>query len=590
VAELLEEISSKEVEDSVFEIAHHYLEGEEFEKAYQYALLSAEKMEQRFANDEVLRYLEKAIEAALKLSDRQKAEKKQAMALMKRADFCKRVGELNQAEKDYLAILKLTESSSDMKILAKTYNDLGETYRLKHDYKKGIRYLKKAMHIHQKLDDPLQLADTLSYMGLLYWTDSQYNEALDCFQKALKIDQKLGNKSSLASTLNNMGLVFWSQQQYSQALKYFTDSLSVYRDLKNKEWIARSLNNIGATHFYLGEYHQAIDHYLESLKLNEKIKNKKEMTFNLENLGDAYGKTGDYENALKYCQQGLKLVSEIDFTERAGYILEELGITYFELGHYQKAFEYFDQAKIIAEKIEDKELQVLVLVNLGKSFSVLNDDQRAEQRLSEVTRLIGAINDKRSLIKVYQIKSNLRKKERKFQEALTLLDQAMDLAKKASTQEELLSLNLEYSKLYFDWEDIEKTKEFLRKTSNSELRRYVLFQPEFYLISGTTELKRGNLKKAQKDLESAVKLGEKLNRPEILWQIHHHLGKLFLSSHNVERAYQQFENAGRILKRLSESIKDEELRRTYLEDPRKEKLLSDLKEVAKELIGETNSV
>ncbi len=590
VAELLEKIGLKEGEDSVFEIAHHYLEGEEFEKAYQYALLSAEKMEQRFANDEVLRYLEKAIEAALKFSDRQKAKKQQAMALMRRADFCRRVGELNQAEKDYLTVLKLTESSSDLKILAKTYNDLGETYRLKHDYKKGIWCLKKAMHIHQKLDDPHQLADTLSYMGLLYWTDSQYKEALDCFQEALKIDQKLGKKSSLASTLNNMGLVFWSQQQYSQALKYFTESLSQYRDLDNKEWIARSLNNIGATHFYLGEYYQAINYYLESLKLNEKIKNKKEMTFNLENLGDAYGKTGDYQNALKYCQQGLKLVSEIDFTERAGYILEELGIIHFDLGHYQKAYEYLDQAKIIAEKIEDKELQILALVNLGKSFSVLNDDQRAEQRLSEATRLIGAINDKKSLIKVYQIKSNLRKKERKFQEALTLLDQAMDLAKKASTQEELLSLNLEYSKLYFDWEDIEKTKEFLTKVSNSELRRYVLFQPEFHLISGTTELKRGNLKQAQKDLESAMKLGEKLNRPEILWQIHHHLGKLFLSSHNVERAYQQFENAGTILKRLSESIKDEELRRTYLEDPRKEELLSDLKEVAKELIGETNTV
>jgi serine/threonine protein kinase/tetratricopeptide (TPR) repeat protein len=587
VGELLEKLSSNEDEESVFEIAHHYLKGGERDKAYQYALLSAEKMEQRFANPEVLRYLENAIKVASKFSDKQKTVEKQVVALMKKADFCKRVGELNQAEEDYKTILKLIRNSSNLKMLAETYNDLGETYRLKHDYKKGILYLKKAMKIHQKLDDPLELANTLSYMGLLYWTDSQYENALTSFQKALEIDRRTENKSYMASTLNNMGLVHWSLHQYSQALKYFTDSLSLYRDLDNKEWIARTLNNIGITFFELGEYHQAINYYLESLKLNEKIKNKKEMTFNLENLGDAYRKIGDYQNALEFCQKGLELGLEIDFTERVGHIFEELGITYFELGHYQDAYECFHRAKTIAEKIEDKELQIMVWVNLSKFFAALNDDQRAEQLLEEATKVIGAINDERSLIKVYQIKSNLRKKEEKFQEALVLLDQAVDLAEKLSAQEELLSLNLEYSKLHLDWGKKEKTQEFLMKASNSGLSRYILFQPEFYLISGKAEWISGNLKAAEKDFETALGLSEKLNQPEIMWRIHHQLGKVFLSRHNIEGAYHELENAGRILKKLSENIKDKELKQNYLKDREKEELLSDLKEVAKDLIGET---
>jgi tetratricopeptide (TPR) repeat protein len=586
VGELLEKLSSSEDEESVFEIAHHYLKGGKLDKAYQYALLSAERMEQRFANPEVLRYLENAIKVASKFSDKQKASKKQVVALMKKADFCKRVGELNQAEGDYKTILKLIRNSSNLKMLAETYNDLGETYRLKHDYKKGILYLKKAMKIHQKLDDPLELANTLSYMGLLYWTDSQYENALTSFQEALEIDRRMENKSYMASTLNNMGLVHWSLHQYSQALKYFTDSLSLYRDLDNKEWIARTLNNIGITFFELGEYHQAINYYLESLKLNEKIKNKKEMTLNLENLGDAYRKLGDYQNALKFCQKGLELGLEIDFTGRVGYIFEELGMTYFGLGHYQKAYEYFDQAKTIAEKIEDKELQILVLVNLSKFFAVLNDDQRTEQLLEEATKVIGAINDERSLIKVYQVKSNLRKKEKNFQEALTLLDQTRDLAEKLSAQEELLSLNLEYSNLHLDWGKKEKTQEFLMKASNSGLSRYTLLQPEFYLISGKAEWISGNLSLAKENFETALQLAEKLQNPELIWRIHHRLGKLFLSLHHIERAYQELEKAVKILKRVSENIKDDELKQNYLKDQEKKELLSDLKEVTKDLIGE----
>jgi serine/threonine protein kinase/tetratricopeptide (TPR) repeat protein len=587
VGECLEELSSKEDEESVFEIARHYLEARETDKAYQYSLLSAEKMEQRFANQEVIRYLEDAIKVSLKFSDKQKAMEKQVVALMKKADFCKRMGELNQAEQDYKTMLNLIKSSSNLRMLVKTYNELGETYRLKHDYKKGILCLKRAMKINRNLDDPLELARTFSYMGLLYWTDSQYQNALTSFQKALEIDQKLGNKSYEASTLNNMGLVYWSWRQYSQALKYFTDSLSVYKDLDNKEWIARTLNNVGETLVQLGEYHRAIEHLLKSLRLNEEIKNKKEETFNLENLSEAYRKIGNYAGALEYGHRGLKLASEINFTERAGRISKDLGVTHFELGEYQKAYECFQRAKEVAEKIEDKELQILVLIALSKFYAVFNNEKSSTRFLEEVTGIIITINDEKSLISVCQIKSGLKKKDRKFQEALTLLDQAMDLAKKVNAQEELLSLNLEYSKLYLDWGNIEKAQEFLRKASSSGSSRYVLFQPEFYLISGKKEWMSGNLKLAQKDFETALGLSEKLNRPEMMWRIHHQLGKLFLSSHDIEKSYQQLNGAGKILKRLSEDIKDEGLKQNYLKDWEKKELLSDLKEAVKNLIGET---
>jgi serine/threonine protein kinase/tetratricopeptide (TPR) repeat protein len=589
VGECLEELNSKEDEESVFEIAHHYLEAGESDKAYQYALLSAEKMESRFANQEVLRYLEDAIKVASKFPDREKAVKKQVLALMKKADFCKRVGELNQAEQDYQTMLQLLKGSSDLKMLAETYNDLGETYRLKHNYKKGILCLKRAMKIDRKLDDPLELANTLSYMGLLYWIDSQHQNALHSFEKALEIDKSLKRKSYVASTLNNMGLVYWSLHQHSSALKYFKDCLSIYRDLDNKEWIARSLNNIGATYFYLGKYDEAVKCYLESLELNEQIKDKKEIALNLENLGDVYQKKGDFENALKYNERGLALAQSIALAKRVGYILENMGEIQVHLGNYEKAHEYFNRAIKTAKEIEDKELQILVLVNLSKFFTVLNDDQRAEQMLEEATKIINLINDDRSLIKIYQIKSNLRKKEKMFQEALTLLDQALDLAKKSNAQEELLFLNLEYSQLYLDWENTERAKEFLKKASNSGLSRYMLFQPEFYLISGKTEWMSGNLKSAQKDFETALGLSEKLNQTETIWRIHHYLGKLFLSSHDVERSYQQLNSAGKILKRLSEGIKDEELKQNYLNDPKKKELLSDLKEVAKDLIGEAKT-
>jgi serine/threonine protein kinase/tetratricopeptide (TPR) repeat protein len=588
IAKLLEEGEVEEDEETVFEISHHYLKSHHYEKAYHYSLLSAEKMAQRFAHQEVFKYLGTAIEATSKFRDKEEGERKKVEALMRRADFHKQVGELNQASKDYKTILRLTKNSPDLKMIAEAYNDLGDTYRLKHDYEKGLSCLKKALQIRENLNDSLEIAHTLNNIGIIYWIDNQYQEALISYKRALDVYERLEDKFHVASTLNNIGLIHLHQHQYDEAMKYFVDSLDIKQELGNKEEIARSLNNLGATHFHLGNYGQAINHYLESLKLNEEIKNKKEMTFNLENLGDAYRKIGDYQNSLDYCQKGLKLALEIDFTEREGYILEELGITYFELGHYQEAYEHFHKAKTIAEKIHDRELQVLVLINLSKLAVILNCNQRAEKLLEEATQIINVINDNRSLIGVYQSKSWLSQKQEKFEEALRLLDQATDLAKKVNSQEELFSLSLDYCAIFLGFKEIEKVEEYLNLASRfmrDKSAGHISVEPKFYINSGRAVWLKGNLSEAQRNFQIALHKAEKLNKPELLWQIHHLLGKLFFSGHEFEKAYNELQKAGKIVKNLSENIKDEELKKSYLKDQRKKELLSDLKNAAKVLVG-----
>ncbi len=594
IAELLEERGLEEDEEMIFEIGRHYLKSHHNEKAYRYALLSAEKMAQRFANQEVLEYLGIAIETTSRFRDKEEGERKKVEALMKRADFHKQIGELNQALKDYKTILKLTKNSPNPKMIAEAYNDLGDTYRLKHDYKKGLSCLKKALKIRQKLGDSLKIADTLHNMGIIYVIDSQYQKALTSFKKALSIYKSLGNKFYIGSTLNCIGELHRICHRYEQAKSFLQEALKIKKELGNEEEIARGLNNLGATHFYLGEYDQAINYYLESLKLNEKIKNKKEMTFNLENLGDAYRKIGDYQNALEFCQKGLKLALEIDFTERVGRIFEELGITYFELGDYQKAYEHFDQAKTIAEKIQDKELLVLVLINSSKLFITFNHHQRAEELLEEATKIINIINDERSLISVYQIRSRLSQQMGKFEEALKFLDQAMDLAKKLNSQEELFSLSLDYCEVFLGVKEIEKVKEYLNVASrfmrdefasSTEPPRYISVEPKFYINSGKAEWLCGNLNEAQRNFQIALGKIEKLNKPELWWQIHHLLGKLSFFRHDFEKAYNELEKAGKIVKGLDENIKDEELKRSYLKDRDKLELLSDLKDVATKLVG-----
>ncbi|UCB52469.1 MAG: tetratricopeptide repeat protein [Candidatus Zixiibacteriota bacterium] len=585
VARLLESTGAEE-EESVFSIAFHYLEGEDFDRAYQYALRSAEKMKQRFANDEVLAYLRNAIEVAPKVHDPEEAVRRQVAALKQRADFCRGVGDLNQAERDYQTILDLVEGSGDLKTLVETYNGLGETYRLKHDYKKGISTLQKAMQIHQKLDEPLELAYTLSYMGLLYWTDSQFDKALDSFQKALEIDRKLGDKYYMASTLNNMGLVYWSRRQYHEALKRFTDCLSLHQDMDNREWIARSHNNVGATHFELGQYADSVKHFRESLRINQQIKNHKEVAFNLENLSDAYRKVGDYQSALEHGENGLKLASEIGFSERVGRILKGLGLAHLELGGYSKADKYFRQAREVAEKIVDRELKILALIGSSKLRAVLRDRKGAARLAEQAAEIIDQVGDEKSRVSLCQVKAMLCLDEGRSEQAVGLLDQAAALADKLNLGEDIFSLSLMRAELHLDLGDAARCQEFLDRARDTGLERYILLRPTFHLVSGKAEERSGDPSSAKQEYETALDLAEKLGHLDTVWQIHHRLGKLFLSEHDVEQGYQYLRSAGAIVRRLSQNIEDDELRQGYLKDPRKRELLADLRKAAKGLVGE----
>jgi serine/threonine protein kinase/tetratricopeptide (TPR) repeat protein len=587
IGELLEKRTKDVRDDSVFDIAHHYSEAGENSKAFHYNLLSAEKMEQRYANQEVLAYFYKALNLTSKFSDDQKVKENRILALTKRADFCKKVGELNRAEEDYQAVLRLVQTSSDLKMQVKVYNNLAEIYRLKHDYSEGIFLLEKAMQIHEKIDDPVEHANTLSYLGLLYWTDSQYQNALDSFHKALEIDQKQESRSYRASTLNNMGLVYWSIHQYPEALKYFTEALSVYVELNNEEWIARTHNNAGATYLFLGEYPQALDHLLKSLELNEKLTNQKEAAYNLENIGEVYRKMGDYTNAFKYWERELNLALEINFTQRVGYVYLNSGISYFDLGNYQQVLENFKQAKDIAERIEDKELRILVLTNMSKFFSMLNSDDKTQRLLEEARQIVNSINDERSLISIYQIESQLVRKNGQLEKATELLNQASEWASKLNAKEDAFFINLELSELCLERDETKKAKAFLQIAKDSGLERYLLFQPTYYYISGKLAYSRGDMDSARKDLENALRLAEGLNHLELMWRIHHQLGKLFLSTHEIVEVYHELQTGGKILRRLADSIRDEDLRQNYSNEREKKELLEDLKRTAKELIGET---
>ena len=121
--------------------------------------------------------------------------------------------------------------------------------------------------------------------------------------------------------------------------------------------------------------------------------------------------------------------------------------------------------------------------------------------------------------------------------------------------------------------------------SGTQAPCFISWEPNFYMNSGRVEWLSGDLSQAQRDFEIALEKAEKLKKLELLWQIHFLSGRLYSQRRDFEKAYGELEKGGRILKTLSDNIRDKELKANYLNDQRKKDLLCKLQNAAKVLVG-----
>ncbi len=587
LAYFLEERKSSGEEIEPEEIASHFILSDDYPKAFEYSLSCAVKSQKDLDYPQALKYFEKALAAADRLPDKKESSKRTAQALKQRGDlFLKNIGDLNLAWKDYDKLLRVAESSGDQRLLAETYKDLGELFRLKHDHQNGLGFLLKAKNAFQKLEDYKEVAHTLNNLGNIYWIDSQYEKALEAFGQALEIHKSLDNKQDIASTLNNMGSIYVSQHQYKKALEYHQESLKIKKELANKEEIARSLNNIGFVYYLMGNLQHAVKSYLESLELNQEIENKKEISINLVNLSESYFKLGDYQKTTDYASQGLKISRDIGFQQPVGYLLKSLANIDLETGFYQRSLTQLKEALDISDEIKDKELKVSVLLSLGRLYFLLNRAEDASQFLAQAQEISRQIDDKRTQIAVGRLRGILLRKNKKTAEALNLLENSIALAEELNSLEDKLSLSLDFAWAYLDSEQNQMRESFLENAQKIiQQNDMPLIESEYYYMLFRKEFRRGDLNLALKYSETALEKASKLKRQEITWRIHYLRGKLYFSDNDLESAYKEYEKAGKLIKDLSHNIEDPELKQSYLNEKEKLDLLDDIRKLTEEIVG-----
>jgi tetratricopeptide (TPR) repeat protein len=240
----------------------------------------------------------------------------------------------------------------------------------------------------------------------------------------------------------------------------------------------------------------------------------------------------------------------------------------------------------MAERINDKELKAEVLINQAWLFLCLNQNEKAEKNLKEAQELVNLLKDKRSEIKIYQLFGLFHLKNNRIRQAENLLKDALKIAEKLEVREEEIKVSLDLWGLYLNSGKIQEANYYLEQTKKllegSEERPY---QADFYFNWAKTKWLKNNKKDAFEFLSLALEQANKLGRLELLWKIYHISGKWYMELSELEKGYKELEKAKEILKKLSDNIRDSDLKESYLKDEDKKALFQDIKEITQILVG-----
>ncbi|MEA2087633.1 MAG: adenylate/guanylate cyclase domain-containing protein, partial [Candidatus Caldatribacteriota bacterium] len=256
---------------------------------------------------------------------------------------------------DSIKILKSTELKKEQLVkLSEIYNKLAFSQSIIGGRKEAEINLNKALKCCKKTGDEDNESLILMGMGNLYGDMGQWDKAIEYFKNCLSITGRISNLKRKASVLKGIGLACLFKGDTSIGYSYLKESIDICKEIKALDVYAMALNNIGIYYDMLGKWEKAIEAYKESLSIAKKNNNIIIISNIMNNIGFAYSSLGESKQAIYYLRESVKIADKIGDIYNKGINYIHLGEEYLEKDEYKEVKYYIFQAEKIFEELEDK--------------------------------------------------------------------------------------------------------------------------------------------------------------------------------------------------------------------------------------------
>ena len=430
IAEVIELLRPDDLEA----LAYQYSQAELPEKAWSYLLQAGQRAQERYANDDAIRYYSDALEFCENDRDR-------FTTLAARQAVYHLVARRPEQLADLNSMQIIADKLNDDTLRFDTLIALADYYS-KTDYPQAQGPSQQALTLAEKMDDPVRqaralyiLASVAMFTGDMQRCIEYQKQALDKFQaagqirevisclylaslahinlgeqaagksaaeKAVRLSRQLNDRRQEATSLRRLGITLESQQKTSEALELFRAALAMHREVGDRAEECNALNALASALVELGRLEEARQYYLEGLELAETINQDMALGMIVSNLVSNYHQSqGDYQGGLELLEQQLQRArnyNEQGLIFTLSRLITELQA---DVGQYTQALSSAKSALQIAEQRNILRSRIELLAWSGRLQALLGNFVEAHQLLDTSQKLAQASEDPESYSDVY---------------------------------------------------------------------------------------------------------------------------------------------------------------------------------------------
>ena len=378
IGNTLEEMSP-DAEQIAEELAHHFLQAREEEKALKYLMMSARKAEKLYAFENALSHYEKAL-TLIPPSRKERLDIYMSMIPLLHV--------LGKRKREKF-ILEKAFALADEK--DERYRELLR-HRIKYlislsSYHEAKELCESLLNLEKRAGKSPEYAETLMLLGKVHYLQAYYDTALKAFEEAAEIWKELGDNSSYAKALTQIARILNKRGQSRKSTEYLSRAFEVLQRAGDRRGMAEIYCEQGIIHLELSEFEKSREFFQKAHELYTEVGDKEGEARALHLEGNSNLSVSDYEEALSKFERALEIRKAIDDKRGMAASLANMGLIYQSTGNNEKAIEYYRSAAAIAEEIGDRDSLQVILNNMGTI--VFNNDQSVPTDAGYIGALTG---------------------------------------------------------------------------------------------------------------------------------------------------------------------------------------------------------
>lgn len=543
--------------DSLELCATMYAQAEELKRAAELTSQLCQHLAQENREVEALPTLE-LVEA---LAELQKNSATLIEMLHLDGDIRKALGDMQGAEERYLRIVKASEEIPSL-ILAETYKDLGDLYKLKQDFGSGLQALAKAQRLYEGFNDSRELARVANNVGNIHWINADYQKALTSYRRALQLHRQRADLANTSSTTSNIASIFAVTGRIDRAVRLYSLALRMKREIGDPGAIAVTLNNLGYAFYLQAKLTRAVEAISEALQINRSRGSKKEILYNLDNLVSCSLAAGRFEETLQLIHEGRDLADELHDRPTKGSFDLNFARVLTRLGSWRKAQKLISRSLSIADEFSDLTLRIQSLIQQADLFARMQRADLALEPQKKALQEARAIKDKLAEVSALLITPEVGEKRREAVQNAYQIAQGLNtrrdkaLTALACAQEEARDKNLESAEEKL----AEAGKYFDSASEDLEKLRY-------WTIGAEIALQAADSSRAARILAEAIRSAAQQDENAERWKLEILLSRTCLMRSDYESGYAALLRATSVIKKLVGELPDSATRAAFLNQP-----------------------